>query len=599
MRSSRLVALAVPVAVFGVYLVTLYPTVGWVDCGEIAAGCYMLNVLHPTGYPLYTLIGFLFSHLPLGTVVARVNALSALFSALAAMFCFLAVLRLTRSQVAGLVTAALYAFSLTVWSNSVDADVFGLTALYVSLTVYLLLPASGGRQQNLLLVAYVLGLALTNHMSFASTFVGALVCVILVYRRELFRVHVLTALVAFFLLGLTPYLYLLIRSQTWPLFNWGNAHNLERLIWHVTGKQYQVWMFSLPFSEILGNLGRALGMLAQELYFVLIPVLLWGMWLLWKKRREIFWLLGVIFLLNILYAANYSIPDIQSYYVPFMIAAFIFTGVGLAEVMKRLRKVPSYVFLLLVLIPPAINFRRAGAQGNYISEDFGRNYLKSMPENALVMTANWDMYSPIFYLRYIQKERPDVCVIDKELLRRSWYVQGLRYEYPWLYERSRSEIEAYLRYNDEFEHNTLRDPAGIQNAFVAMINSFVTKNPERRSFLTFDDRSDADAKSILPARKRIPFGLLYELEIGDTMPHRVPISFDYAQFIIRRPNLELDYRTKVNMSTYERLATERAAYLLQMERRDEARATLDWVLKEFPGSAAATNLRSRLQTHDE
>lgn len=581
-------AFAVPVVAFAAYLLTLYPTVGWVDCGEVAAGCYRLNVLHPTGYPLFTLIGYLFSHIPLGTVATRVNALSALCSSFAALLCFLSVRRLTRSQVAGILAAALFAFSVTVWSNSVDAEVFGLTALYVSLTIYLLVrlgslqsavrtspsavPDPRPPTPLLLLLPYLLGLALTNHMSFVSTFVGAVVCLLIVFRRGLFRPRVLLPLIAAFLLGLTPYLYLLVRSQAQPVLNWGNAHNLERLVWHVTGKQYQVWMFSLPFADIMRNLGRALAALSQELYFVLIPVALWGAWRLWKQRQEIFWLLAVIFVLNLVYAVNYSIPDIQSYYIPFMTAAFVFTGIGLADLMRRLKRVPAYVFLALVILPPAVNLRRAGAQGNWIAEDFGRNHMVSAPDRAIVMTTNWDIYSPAFYLRHINHERPDLCLIDKELLRRSWYFQSLQQEYPWLVERSRAEVDAYLRFLDQFEHGTLKDVAGIQSAFVAMLNSFVTRNPERRAFLTFDDRMDNDAKSMLPGMLRVPRGLLYELR-SDLATD----SFDYRTLRVRIPNLRLDERTTLNLRTYERFANERAALLKRLGRNDEAAAVMEWL----------------------
>jgi hypothetical protein len=586
MRKVDWVAIAVPVAAFAVYLLTLYPTVGWVDCGEVAAGCYLLNVLHPTGYPLFTLIGYLFAHIPLGTAATRVNALTALCSSFAALFCFLTVRRLTRSQVTGIVTAALFAFSATVWSNSVDDDVFGLAALYISLTIYLLVrlgelsrkpgtsptPTPQSPITLVLFLPYLLGLALTNHMSFASTFVGAVVCLLIVFRRGLLRLRVLLPLTAVFLLGLTPYLYLLVRSQAQPVLNWGNAHNLERLVWHVTGKQYQVWMFSLPFGDIMKNLGRALATLSQELYFVLIPVALWGAGRLWRQRREIFWLLAVIFVLNLVYAVNYSIPDIQSYYIPFMTAAFIFTGIGLADLIRRLKRVPGYVFLLLVILPLAVNLRRAGAQGNWIAEDFGRNHMVSAPDSAIVMTTNWDIYSPAFYLRHVNRERPDLCLIDKELLRRSWYFQNLQQEYPWLVERSRVEIDSYLRFLDQFEHGTLRDVKGIQDAFIVMISSFVTRNPERRSFLTFDERMDNDVKSILPGWLRIPRGLFYELRTDLATD-----SFDYRQLRIRMPNLKLDERTLLNLRTYERFANERAALLKRLGRNEEAAAVMEWL----------------------
>ena len=587
MRRVNWPAFAVPAVAFVVYLLTLYPTVGWVDCGEIAAGCYLLNVLHPTGYPLFTLIGYLFSHIPLGTVATRINALSALCSSLAALCCFLTVLKLTRSQLAGVVTAALFAFSSTVWSNSVDADVFGLTALYVSLSVYLLVRLGEASRKPsavltpdlrtptplLLFVPYLLGLALTNHMSFASTFIGAVVCLLIMFRGRVLKLRVLLPLTLVFLLGLTAYLYLLIRSQSQPLLNWGNARNLQRFVWHVTGKQYQVWMFTLPFAEILKNLGRALGMLAQELYFVLIPIAVWGAGRLARQRREIFWLLAVVFVLNLAYAVNYSIPDIQSYYIPFMIAAFIFTGVGLAELMRRLRRVPQYAFLALVILPVAVNLRRAGANGNYVAEDFGRNHLESAPANAIVMTNNWDIYSPAFYLRQINHERPDVCMIDKELLRRSWYFQSLAKEYPWLVERSKPEIDPYLRFLDQFEHGTLKDVNGIQSAFIAVINSFVTRNPERRAFLTFDERIDVDAKTILPNWLRVPYGLLLELKTDSTTDR-----FDYNRFRVRMPSQPQDERTRQNLKTYRRFATERAAWLTRLGRREEAESMQAWIL---------------------
>lgn len=79
-RTEFVFWLAVP-AVFCVYLLTRAPTVGLIDSGELAAGCYLLNILHPTGYPMWTLLGRIATLFPLGTVVNRVAVLSAFFSA--------------------------------------------------------------------------------------------------------------------------------------------------------------------------------------------------------------------------------------------------------------------------------------------------------------------------------------------------------------------------------------------------------------------------------------------------------------------------------------------------------------------------------------
>jgi hypothetical protein len=59
LRDSRDGATTIAVFVFSllVYALTLAPSLGPVDAGELAAAAYTLGVAHPTGYPLYALLG--------------------------------------------------------------------------------------------------------------------------------------------------------------------------------------------------------------------------------------------------------------------------------------------------------------------------------------------------------------------------------------------------------------------------------------------------------------------------------------------------------------------------------------------------------------
>ena len=67
-----------------VYLATVSPTVNFIDSGELNTAVHEPGVVHPPGYPLYTLLGYVVSHaLWWGEVAWRVNALSAFFGALA------------------------------------------------------------------------------------------------------------------------------------------------------------------------------------------------------------------------------------------------------------------------------------------------------------------------------------------------------------------------------------------------------------------------------------------------------------------------------------------------------------------------------------
>src|SRR5687768_18416903 len=85
-RHPWLAATIVALAGLLMYGSSASPTVTYGgDCGELIAASYRLGIAHPTGYPLYCLVGRLFaSLLPLGEVAARYNVLSALLASAAA-----------------------------------------------------------------------------------------------------------------------------------------------------------------------------------------------------------------------------------------------------------------------------------------------------------------------------------------------------------------------------------------------------------------------------------------------------------------------------------------------------------------------------------
>jgi hypothetical protein len=76
---------------FLVYYGTLYPTVAGGDSGELVVSAFQLGITHPPGYPLWTLLGHLFSLLPFKSVAWRLNLSSALYQALANTFLSLSI----------------------------------------------------------------------------------------------------------------------------------------------------------------------------------------------------------------------------------------------------------------------------------------------------------------------------------------------------------------------------------------------------------------------------------------------------------------------------------------------------------------------------
>src|SRR5688500_10781433 len=118
---------AVALFALGLYIRTLAPSVMPGDYAEFQLCAAVLGVPHPTGYPLYIMLGKLFTLLPFGDVAYRVNLSSAVYMAGAVGLLFAVAVRLMR--LAGLrlgwwaagVGALLFAIAPTVWSMSLIA----------------------------------------------------------------------------------------------------------------------------------------------------------------------------------------------------------------------------------------------------------------------------------------------------------------------------------------------------------------------------------------------------------------------------------------------------------------------------------------------
>src|SRR5437899_1481108 len=89
-RSIQGAAWVAALAALWAYALTLSPTVAWVnlgeDSGDLLAASATLGIPHPTGYPLFVLLGRLATFLPLGTIAFRINLVAAVAAAASVYF---------------------------------------------------------------------------------------------------------------------------------------------------------------------------------------------------------------------------------------------------------------------------------------------------------------------------------------------------------------------------------------------------------------------------------------------------------------------------------------------------------------------------------
>jgi hypothetical protein len=441
--------------------------------------------------------------------------------------------------------AGMLAFSQTFWDQSAHVEVYSLHLLLLMLSILTFIRAvdleisgSSLRQRQWFLFAFILGLSFTNHLTTILLAPGFLY---LYFATKRFSkgtwLHILR-LAPPFLLGLSVYIYFPIRAAQQPVLNWGNPISLEKIWWHIGAKQYRVWMFSS--SEVMiRQFNYFLSRVPVEFYYVPILFALWGAWTL--LRRDMIRFLFLFLLLGgcVAYAVNYDIHDIDSYFLLAYAAIAAFAAFGIYDVISRFTGTKTIAVSALLLstfvgVEVRSNWDSTDESGNYLVEDYSRAIISSVHPNALILSYQWDYFiAGSYYLQFIKRERPDVVVIDKELLRRSWYFEQIKRNHPDVYERSRREIALFQEELYKFEHDLPYDPAAIEGRYNAMINSFFDNNASTRPLYVTSEIE----QHLAPGYQRVPEGLVFRL-YADSLYHLFA-----SQSVSLRPYLHSDKYT--------------------------------------------------------
>ncbi len=168
------------------YVMTLTPSVGAGDNGELTTTLYNMGAGHPPGYPLYGIVGKLFTFLPFGDIAYRVNFFVAFFGAGASFFLFLFTLKLLGLNrdtgkislfihFPALVATFSFGFSFSHWGQSVGGEVYPMNVFLVSLMLFVMYlwceemiyfrmeEELHFAERKTLLLFFLMGLSITNH----------------------------------------------------------------------------------------------------------------------------------------------------------------------------------------------------------------------------------------------------------------------------------------------------------------------------------------------------------------------------------------------------------------------------------------------------
>jgi hypothetical protein len=425
--------LALALGALALYVATLLPGIGSGDTAEFQRVAPTLGVAHPTGYPLYTMLGWLWSRLPLGGTPAwRMNLFSASMAALAVGALFLAARALGQSRLVAAMAALTLAVSSTFWSQATVAEVYALAALIQALLIQALLRWRQGRWP-LWVAGLLLGLGLAHHRTIILMIPGALVFwglaagdwrLVTAQRLPVSSLQSQASRAALAALaGCLLYLYLPLRAPQW-------IDSPQAFAQYVAGSSaLSVWLTPEQPWRVAGEHLREL---AQRFiwpqFFPLGTLLaLLGSFRLWWRDRAAAALLTIGYALVLLFCTLFFVQDVDVFMISAHLIAALLLGEGAMLLMaatndQRLTtnhtyrrsfvlRPSSFVELALLLIPALLLLRNIApirAMNSAANEAIARTTLaQPLPADALLIV-DWEAVEGMRYLQTIEGLRPDL-----------------------------------------------------------------------------------------------------------------------------------------------------------------------------------------------
>ncbi len=177
--SSAIWPLVVLLLPFLMYFRTLCPLMFAGDSSEFAAVIQLPALAHPPGYPLYTILGYLFTRLPIGAPAFEANLFSAVMGALTCLVMYYCFMKLTTRNVVAASAAMLLGFGNIFWKDSSIAEVYTLSTLFIALSfLFMLKLGENGKSpawHGFIFLGLMLGLGFANHQSILLIVPGIIV----------------------------------------------------------------------------------------------------------------------------------------------------------------------------------------------------------------------------------------------------------------------------------------------------------------------------------------------------------------------------------------------------------------------------------------
>jgi hypothetical protein len=425
--SPQLVGAVLCLAVAALYLTTIQVDVSgssdryMKDVTEFQLVLNLWGTAHPTGYPLYALLGNIFTQAvrALGVSPAGSASLFSLVWAAGAGGLVYAIgVALTGRRWLSALPAALLAASRTFWLHGVIAEVYSFSVFLAALTLWLAIRLEQTRQGRYAIwLGLVLGLAMVHHRALALLIPGLAAYLWPVLRRLPFRVWLVSAAVCILTFGV--YLYLPLSGWAGSPWVYGQPDTWSGFWGIVGGSEYDYLM--QPPDSLAEGLRHLVACVRIQVTELTLPGLLLGglgfVVALSTRRQTGLGRMLIIGYLAFLIFATYYYKAVLTYSV--LMPATLLACVGAILVLDRLGRTGqaaggAAAVLTTGLIVYLIVANRSFVL-NLTRDPQGRELIEAVAQagdsQTTVVTTWGKHYFALNYARYLEPDFPPVELI--------------------------------------------------------------------------------------------------------------------------------------------------------------------------------------------
>jgi hypothetical protein len=406
------------------YLWQVFPDIYWVDSGEFVFHSMFLGIPHPTGYPTYTQLLKLVSLFPFGSPYYLINFASALFGFFSLIILYKIVFLLTQKEFPSFFPVIILGLSPSFLSKADTAEVYTLQIFILLSIVYLLLSwMSDQDKRKIIMISFLLGLGLTNHMT-AILFIPAILIILFLINRNVrdtLRIIVLS--VPFFLLGFIPYLYIYLRNDLPGPFNFAKQFNvdfktIQGWYWLLSGELFRYEMQPTSLWAYLKGMGFFGYLLFKDFYYLPALIGLFGLTGQIRFDRKRFLVLFSLFISLTGFFVYYQIPDISDFYTMSFAFFSIWIGIGVHRLLEYpqfpnffRKKILLPALCVFCLVPLYADLTEENPKTNEFSLEYSHKIFALLPKNSLLFTT-YTGGNSLILMQCLSSIRPDIIIFD-------------------------------------------------------------------------------------------------------------------------------------------------------------------------------------------